>query len=165
MLGSTPADERPSWPVTEHLLSVVVSTRFGLYVAPFADLAYPHALVELGQSAERSGFEGIFLWDHVLRPQPALAIADPWVALAALACATSSVKLGALVTPLTRRRPQKLAREVVTLDHLSGGRVVVGAGLGVDTGGELSRFGEEVEPRVRADRPRVPEPPRPSSAR
>ncbi|HET9061185.1 MAG TPA: LLM class flavin-dependent oxidoreductase [Acidimicrobiales bacterium] len=129
-----------------------MGVRYGLYVAPFSELASPHELCGLAVTAEAAGFDGFFVWDHVLRPQLGLAVADPWVALAAVACATSSVRLGALVTPLTRRRPHKVAREVVTLDHLSRGRVIVGVGLGVDTGGELSRFGEALEPSVRADR-------------
>jgi alkanesulfonate monooxygenase SsuD/methylene tetrahydromethanopterin reductase-like flavin-dependent oxidoreductase (luciferase family) len=73
-------------------------------------------------------------------------VADPWIILAAVAASTSRLRLGPLVTPLARRRPQKVARESVTLDHLSGGRLVLGVGLGVDTGGELARFAEVADP-------------------
>jgi alkanesulfonate monooxygenase SsuD/methylene tetrahydromethanopterin reductase-like flavin-dependent oxidoreductase (luciferase family) len=80
------------------------------------------------------------------------ALADPWVTMAAIAAATSRLVLGPLVTPLPRRRPHKLARETVTLDRLSGGRLVLGVGLGPDTTGEFdpARFGEEGDPRARA---------------
>ena len=95
----------------------------------------------------------MFVWDHVLRkvgePQE---IADPWIAMAAMAIATTRVRLGPMVTPITRRRPIKLARETVTLDHLSGGRLTLGLGLGVDTSRELSGFGEVVDPKVRGRR-------------
>jgi alkanesulfonate monooxygenase SsuD/methylene tetrahydromethanopterin reductase-like flavin-dependent oxidoreductase (luciferase family) len=81
---------------------------------------------------------------------PVRAVADPWVALAAVAVATDRIRLGPLVTPIARRRVQKLARETVTLDHLSRGRLVLGVGLGSDRYGELGPFGEVVDPRERA---------------
>jgi alkanesulfonate monooxygenase SsuD/methylene tetrahydromethanopterin reductase-like flavin-dependent oxidoreductase (luciferase family) len=77
-------------------------------------------------------------------------VADPWVALAAVACATSRVRIGALVTPLSRRRVHKVARETVTLDLLSSGRLVFGAGLGSTSNNELEPFGEVTDPRERA---------------
>lgn len=124
-----------------------------LSLPPFGRLADPGALVELAVAAEEAGLDGFFLWDHVHRPSSdPPQILDPWVVMGALALATERVRLGPMVTPLTRRRPIKLAREVITLDRLSGGRVVLGLGLGVDSGGELSRFGEVVDPRERGDR-------------
>jgi alkanesulfonate monooxygenase SsuD/methylene tetrahydromethanopterin reductase-like flavin-dependent oxidoreductase (luciferase family) len=60
------------------------------------------------------------------------------------------VRLGALVTPLARRRPQKLARETASLDLLSNGRLVFGAGLGSRAQAEFAAFGDEPDPRVRA---------------
>ncbi|MGD0386742.1 MAG: LLM class flavin-dependent oxidoreductase, partial [Solirubrobacteraceae bacterium] len=69
---------------------------------------------------------------------------------AAVACATRTVRIGPLVTPLSRRRVQKLARETVTLDHLSGGRLTLGVGLGSVRNGELEPFGEVVDARERA---------------
>lgn len=122
--------------------------RRGIFVAPFGELADPRVLAELAARAEARGWDGLFLWDHMLYDEVE-TIADPWVALAAIAVATRSLRLGPLVTPLPRRRPQKLAREAATLDLLSGGRLVVGLGLGGDRGGELSRFGEELDPRAR----------------
>jgi alkanesulfonate monooxygenase SsuD/methylene tetrahydromethanopterin reductase-like flavin-dependent oxidoreductase (luciferase family) len=127
-----------------------MTPRFGIFLAPFDELADPRRLADVAARAEEHGWDGVFLWDHVAYDAPVRAVADPWVAMSAMACATERVLLGPLVTPLARRRIQKLARETVTLDHLSGGRLVFGAGLGGDRGGELSRFGEEVDPRARA---------------
>jgi alkanesulfonate monooxygenase SsuD/methylene tetrahydromethanopterin reductase-like flavin-dependent oxidoreductase (luciferase family) len=124
--------------------------RHALYVPPFGDLADPRVLVDLAVAAEETGWDGFFLWDHLLRPErEPQELADAWTVLAAVAASTSRIRIGPMVTPLTRRRPQKLAREVVTLDHLSGGRLTVGLGLGVDDAGELSRFGEESQPSRR----------------
>lgn len=124
-----------------------------LTIPPYGELADPTALVEVAVAAERAGWDAVFLWDHVLRregdPQEA---ADPWVAMAAIAIATERIRIGPMVTPITRRRPIKLARETITLDHLSGGRLTLGLGLGVDTTRELSAFGEIVDPRIRGER-------------
>jgi alkanesulfonate monooxygenase SsuD/methylene tetrahydromethanopterin reductase-like flavin-dependent oxidoreductase (luciferase family) len=91
------------------------------------------------------------VWDHVVYRPPVVAATDPWIALAAMAAATTRVQLGPMVTPLARRRPWIVARQAVALDHLSGGRFVLGLGLGLDaSGGELSRFGEELDDRRRA---------------
>jgi alkanesulfonate monooxygenase SsuD/methylene tetrahydromethanopterin reductase-like flavin-dependent oxidoreductase (luciferase family) len=124
-----------------------------LYLPPFGELSDPRLIADLAAEAEAAGWDGVFLWDHVLRKREQVVdIADPWICLAAIAMATSTVRLGPLVTPPTRRRPIKLAREICTLDHLSRGRLTMGFGLGVDSGGELSKFGEETDPRIRADR-------------
>jgi len=118
-------------------------------VGPFSD---PRGLVKVAVAAEAAGWDGVFIWDHVLRAEPPLEIADPWIALAAIAMATHRVRIGPAVTPLTRRRPIKLARETVSLDHLSDGRLTLGLGLGVDSSRELSGFGEIVDPRSRGER-------------
>lgn len=113
-----------------------------LFLPPFDECAEPAALIEIAQAAEAAGWDGLFLWDHVMRPDPPRPVADPWIALAGIAASTTRIRLGPMVTPLVRRRPQKLAREIATLDRLSNGRLIVGFGLGVDTGRELSAFGE-----------------------
>lgn len=126
--------------------------RHGLFVPPFGELAEPAAVVELAVAAESLGWDGVFLWDHIWRGEDeATDVADPWITLAAVAAVTGRIRLGPLVTPLARRRPQKVARESVTLDRLSGGRLVLGVGLGVDTYGELARFDEAVDPVERGD--------------
>jgi alkanesulfonate monooxygenase SsuD/methylene tetrahydromethanopterin reductase-like flavin-dependent oxidoreductase (luciferase family) len=124
-----------------------------IYLPPFGPLADPRLLADLAAEAEAAGIDGVFLWDHVLRRREEVVdVCDPWVCLAAMAMTTSHIRIGPLVTPITRRRPIKLAREIVTLDLLSAGRLTMGFGLGVDTGGELSRFNEIVDPKQRGDR-------------
>ena len=119
-------------------------------VAPFGELADPRVLAELAIAAEEHGWDGFFVWDHIVHRSPARAVADPWVALAAVACATSRLRLGPMVTPLSRRRVQKVARETVTLDLLSSGRLTVGVGIGSARNGEFEPFGEVTDPRERA---------------
>jgi alkanesulfonate monooxygenase SsuD/methylene tetrahydromethanopterin reductase-like flavin-dependent oxidoreductase (luciferase family) len=127
--------------------------RHALYFPPFGELARPQDVIELAVAAEARGWDGMFLWDHVIRPpETPQTISDPWILLAAIAASTTRLRLGTMITPLARRRPQIVARETVTLDHLSGGRLVLGIGLGVNTGGELERFGEETDERIRAAR-------------
>ena len=108
----------------------------------------PTKLVELGQRAERAGWDGVFLWDHAHgAPDMAAPMADPWVVLGALATSTERVVLGTAITAAARRRPHKLAREVVTVDHLSGGRMVLGVGLG-EPPEEYTAYGEDGDRRV-----------------
>jgi len=119
-------------------------------VAPFGELADPRVVARLAGRAEERGWDGFFVWDHIAYRAPVRAVADPWVTLAAVACATSRVRIGPLVTPLSRRRVHKLARETATLDVLSGGRLIFGAGLGSTRNNELEPFGEVTDPRERA---------------
>ena len=114
--------------------------RFGVYLPPMGPLGDPEVLVELGVRAEAGGWDGVFLWDHVLTDHP--PIADTWTTLAAIAQATSTIRMGPMVTPLPRRRPWVVARQAATVAQLSRGRLVLGVGLGVDETGDLSSFGE-----------------------
>jgi alkanesulfonate monooxygenase SsuD/methylene tetrahydromethanopterin reductase-like flavin-dependent oxidoreductase (luciferase family) len=123
-----------------------MAARRGIYLAPFGELADPRRVAALAARAEERGWDGFFLWDHIRYSAPVREVADPWVALSAVACATERVRLGPLVTPPARRRVQKLTREAVTLDHLSGGRLVLGLGLGSDRHGELGPYGEVSDP-------------------
>jgi alkanesulfonate monooxygenase SsuD/methylene tetrahydromethanopterin reductase-like flavin-dependent oxidoreductase (luciferase family) len=126
--------------------------RQGLFLPPFDALADPLLLSEIGAEAERAGWDGIFLWDHLLYSEPVRDILDPWICLAAIAMATERILLGPMVTPLARRRPAVVARQAVTLDRLSRGRLILGFGLGDDgTTGELSRFGELADPVARGE--------------
>jgi alkanesulfonate monooxygenase SsuD/methylene tetrahydromethanopterin reductase-like flavin-dependent oxidoreductase (luciferase family) len=124
--------------------------RRGLFLAPFDGLANPRVLVELAVAAESRGWDGVFLWDHVVYRPPVSAVLDAWVALGAIAAHTERLRLGPMVTPLSRRRVQKVARETVTLDLLSRGRFTLGVGLGSSNTGELEPYGEVVDPRERA---------------
>jgi alkanesulfonate monooxygenase SsuD/methylene tetrahydromethanopterin reductase-like flavin-dependent oxidoreductase (luciferase family) len=124
--------------------------RRAIFVAPFDELADPRLLAGLAADAEAAGWDGFFLWDHIVYSAPTSAVLDPWIVMAAIAMATERLITGPLVTPLSRRRPHKLARETVTLDLLSAGRLVLGVGLGSDRHGELSPFGEVAVPREQA---------------
>jgi alkanesulfonate monooxygenase SsuD/methylene tetrahydromethanopterin reductase-like flavin-dependent oxidoreductase (luciferase family) len=129
-----------------------VGARRAIFVAPFEELSEPALVAELAAKAERKGWDGFFVWDHVAYKEPVRALADPWVTLAAVAMRTERVKIGPLVTPLPRRRPHQLARETVTLDRLSSGRLILGVGLGSEVTGEFdpARFGEEGDQKARA---------------
>jgi alkanesulfonate monooxygenase SsuD/methylene tetrahydromethanopterin reductase-like flavin-dependent oxidoreductase (luciferase family) len=117
----------------------------------FDELADPRRVGDLAAEAEAAGWDGVFVWDHVYYRSPVRAVTDPWTALACIAMRTTRVLLGPMVTPVPRRRPQVLARQIAALDQLSDGRCVFGAGLGLDgSGRELSRFGEELDDRTRA---------------
>ena len=124
--------------------------KFAVNVQNFAPFADPRRLAELAKEAEDSGWDGFFLWDHIHWDGPPMV--DPWVALAAIACATERIKIGTIVTPLPRRRPWKVARETVTLDHLSGGRFILGVGLGYPANVEYEPFGEDPGDRTRAEK-------------
>ena len=118
--------------------------RFGLHVPNFAD---PEELVELAVAAEEAGWDGYFLWDHVFAgPAFPVPMVDPWALLGAVSVRTEKIKVGTAITPLARRRPQKVARETVTVDHLSGGRMVLGVGLGNPPADEYGAFGELADP-------------------
>jgi len=123
--------------------------QFGLIVQMTGILGYAQPLVRLARDAEAAGWDGFFIWDvfggDAQVPTPVI---NPWIALAAIATATERIRIGPMVTPLPRRRPWKLAREAASLDHLSGGRLILGVGIG-DSPSEFSRFGEEADARVR----------------
>ncbi len=122
--------------------------RCGLYLPPFGPFGDPRTVVELAVRAEAAGWDGVFLWDHVV--SDASPIADSWTTLGAMAAATDRVLLGPTVTPLPRRRPWIVARQASTVSRLSGGRLVLGAGLGSDESGDFSRFGEQTDVPLRA---------------
>jgi hypothetical protein len=93
--------------------------------------------------AELAGWDGFFIWE------PVWGI-DAWIALTAAAMRTTKIRLGTLLTPLSRMRPWKLASETATLDNLSGGRVILSVGLGaIETGFEA--FGEVIDRKTRAE--------------
>src|SRR6266536_5236902 len=115
--------------------------RYGLVVSNIGTHSDVRAVVELAKAAEEAGWEGLFAWDH-LGFVWGVPSADPWVLLTACAMETSRILLGTAVTPVPRRRVQNLAHTVATLDRLSGGRVVFGAGLGGNRS-EFERFGED----------------------
>ncbi|MGW7072064.1 LLM class flavin-dependent oxidoreductase [Streptomyces sp. NPDC054855] len=127
--------------------------RFSVNIPNFGDFADPRTVAKLAVAAEQAGWDGLFVWDHVLhRKHAGRPFGDPWMLLTAAALATSRIRLGTLVTPVARRRPQQLARQVATLDVLSGGRVTFGAGLGGPIEDEYASFGDTTDPKVLAER-------------
>jgi alkanesulfonate monooxygenase SsuD/methylene tetrahydromethanopterin reductase-like flavin-dependent oxidoreductase (luciferase family) len=128
--------------------ATIGDVKSGIFLPPFGELASPRRVADLAAAAEEAGWDGWFIWDHMLA-MPGLPVGEAWTTLAAVATATSAIRLGALVTPLARRRPWTLARQIATLDGLSGGRLVVGIGLGDDGWREFSSFGEQTDPRLR----------------
>ncbi|HEY2664974.1 MAG TPA: LLM class flavin-dependent oxidoreductase [Candidatus Binataceae bacterium] len=123
--------------------------KFGIDTPHFGSFGDASLLADLAYETEQAGWDGFFIWDHVLMWEAARVV-DPWIALALVAARTSRIRFGAMVTPVARRHPWKLARETVTLDHISGGRLIFGAGLGTDMWGEMSAFGTPSDDRLRA---------------
>jgi alkanesulfonate monooxygenase SsuD/methylene tetrahydromethanopterin reductase-like flavin-dependent oxidoreductase (luciferase family) len=122
--------------------------RFAVNSPPHAE---PDAIVDLAVTAERAGWDAFFLWDHMVVDRAGIDLVDPWVTLGAIAARTERIRLGTCVTPLARRRPQKVARETATLDRLSRGRLVLGVGLGTPDE-DLTTFGEPADPPGVGDR-------------
>jgi alkanesulfonate monooxygenase SsuD/methylene tetrahydromethanopterin reductase-like flavin-dependent oxidoreductase (luciferase family) len=108
-------------------------------------------LVELARETDAAGWDGLFIWDHLhLDRQRLLDVHDPWVLLGAMAPYAQRLRLGTLVTPLARRRPWVVAKQVVTLDHLTDGHAVLGVGLGYPSHEEFGAFGDPTDDRERA---------------
>ncbi len=124
--------------------------KFAVHIPPFGDFAEPHLLARMAREAEDAGWDGFFLWDHMVFDPTFHPIVDTWIGLAAIALSTSKMTLGPLVTPPARRRPWKLAREAASVDLLSGGRLVLGVGLGDPVQWDFGFFGETEEARQRA---------------
>ncbi len=121
--------------------------RFGIEIVPFGDFADPTQVVKLAQAAEAAGWEALWVWDHLLFPY---GVGDPWVMLAAAAAVTRKIKLVTGVAALPRYHPHLLARLLVSLDRLSQGRVVLGAGAGA-LDDEFSRFAHPDDPHPPSD--------------
>jgi alkanesulfonate monooxygenase SsuD/methylene tetrahydromethanopterin reductase-like flavin-dependent oxidoreductase (luciferase family) len=121
----------------------------GFYIPNFGCCGDAQVLAGLAREAEDSGWDGIFLWDHLQVVEPAV---DPWIALTAMALCTRHIQLGTLVTPVPRRHIAKLAREVSTLDQLSQGRLIFGAGAGYSALPDFSAFGDSADPVERSER-------------
>ena len=120
--------------------------RYG-FILPGGDV---QSLVALAAEAEAAGWDGVFYWDGICIEGAGL-IYDPWVVLGAMALRTQRVRLGAVLTPVSRRRPWKLARETVTVDHLSGGRLILPVGLGALDDGGFGKVGEPTDRKTRAE--------------
>lgn len=138
-----------AWVRVEGVVMSAVSR--GLAVPCFRE--DPAELIGLGAEAERAGFDGFFLWDHLVWADSGEGppIVDPWQVLAAVAVNTTRIRIGTLITPVPRRRPWQLAKETTTLDRISGGRLILGVGIGSPSRGDFGIFGEPADERVRAE--------------
>lgn len=123
-------------------------TRYAIEIVPFGEFGDPRVVMDLAAAAETAGWDGLFVWDH-LSYVWGMPGGDPWVILSAAATVTERLCLGTDVTPLPRRRPQTLALTLATLDILSRGRVILGAGLG-GLAQEFGAFGEPEDAKIRA---------------
>lgn len=124
--------------------------RFGLNFPNFGLYAEPGLLVDLAIAAEEAGWDGFFVWDHIV-VDDGMPVADPWVLLGAIGQATSRVHIGPMVAALPRHRPWEVARRAVTLDLLTGGRMILGVGIGYWPEVEFGTFDDPTDARERAD--------------
>ncbi|MFW9768301.1 MAG: LLM class flavin-dependent oxidoreductase [Candidatus Thorarchaeota archaeon] len=128
--------------------------KYGINLPNFGWFGDINTLVEIAIETEDAGWDGFFLWDHMMvfkHEDMVLPFVDPWIALAAIACNTEKLKLGPLITPIPRRRPWKVAREAVSIDHLSNGRLILGLGIGAPPEVEFDYFGEVSDAKTRAE--------------
>jgi alkanesulfonate monooxygenase SsuD/methylene tetrahydromethanopterin reductase-like flavin-dependent oxidoreductase (luciferase family) len=124
--------------------------KYGFITTNFDYCGEARLLAELAREAEGAGWDGFFVWDHIQwGGEPTV---DPWVALAAMAMTTERIRLGPMITPLPRRHIAKLARETVSLDRLSKGRLILGVGAGAKEHPEYTAFGDFGDPKTRASR-------------
>jgi len=127
--------------------------KYGLYVPNFGESSYARTLAKLAADAENAGWDGFFLFDTIMYKRTLRApMVDAFIALAAIAMNTKRIRIGTTVTPLARRRPWKVARETVSIDHLSNGRLILGVGLGDPPDVEFEAFGEDGNDKVRAEK-------------
>jgi alkanesulfonate monooxygenase SsuD/methylene tetrahydromethanopterin reductase-like flavin-dependent oxidoreductase (luciferase family) len=124
--------------------------QYGLVFPNSGSYSDARLLADLARQAEEAGWGSVFLWDTMHYGNEPGLVNDPWIALAAVAMQTERVKLGPLVTAPPRRRPWKMAREAVTLDHLSNGRLILGVGAGDENDRGFAAFGEELDMKKRA---------------
>jgi alkanesulfonate monooxygenase SsuD/methylene tetrahydromethanopterin reductase-like flavin-dependent oxidoreductase (luciferase family) len=127
--------------------------RYSVNVPNFGEFAVPEVFADVARRAEEAGWDALLVWDHVVEEKDLRRqVADPWILLTAAALATRRIRLGTAIRPVARRRPSKLAREVATLDRLTDGRMILGAGLGAPVADEYASFGDTTDIKVLAER-------------
>ncbi len=127
--------------------------QYGIVLPTMGPGGDARTIADLAHDAEDAGWDGVFIWDcmYIKRDKPEdNATYDPWIAMAAIAMRTERIRFGTMITPLARRRPWKVARETVTLDHLSNGRLILPVGLGTLDDGGFSKVGEVADRKQRA---------------
>jgi len=126
--------------------------RYGLYVPNFGRSSEPAVLTEMALEAEKSGWDGFFLWDHIVEWDRRVPICDSFTVLAAIATKTKRIRIGTTVTPLPRLKPWIVARQTASLDRLSDGRLILGVGLGGEESTDYARFGEVADNKILAEK-------------
>ena len=119
--------------------------KHGLYLQNgpgyLGELATPDNLIEYAVAAEEAGWDGVFLADGLT---PVFKTVDPWITIAAISTQTSEIRMGTWVSPMPRRPPWQVAQDLAAIDHLSDGRVILGAGLGNEE--NYTTYGRAWEP-------------------
>ena len=126
---------------------------YGLYVMNFGEGSDARFLCELAAEAEDTGWDGFFVTDTVMYHRDGKEpVADCLTALAAIAVNTRHIRIGTAIATLPRRPPWLVAREAVTIDRLSDGRLTLGVGLGDPPDSEFQAFGQDSDPRIRGEK-------------
>ena len=126
--------------------------QFGLYVPNFGKSANPLTLCEMASAAEKSGWDGFFLWDHLVEWDKRLPLSDSLTTIAAIAMKTNRIRIGTTLSPVPRYKPWDFARRTATLDHISNGRLILSVGLGAPESCDYQRFGEDPNYHVLAEK-------------
>ena len=121
---------------------------YGLYVPNFGSAAHPINLAKAAVAAEKSGWDGFFLWDHLVEWNKPVPVYETFTSLAAIATNTNKIRIGTSISPLPKYKPWIIARGTVALDHLSNGRLILGVGIGAAESTDYGRFGEIPDNRV-----------------
>ena len=118
----------------------------------FGKASHPETLAKLAQEAEKFEWDGFFLWNHIVEWDKRVPIYDSFTSRAAIALKTNRIRLGTTVTALPRLKPWEVARQTVSLDHLSHGRLILGVGLGAKESCDYERFGESEDNKILAEK-------------
>jgi alkanesulfonate monooxygenase SsuD/methylene tetrahydromethanopterin reductase-like flavin-dependent oxidoreductase (luciferase family) len=107
--------------------------------------------LDYASMAEKAGWDGVFIEDYVYFAPSKDPVFDPWITMAGVAARTEKIRMGITVTPLARRRPWMVAKQAATLDHLSGGRLILGIGVGASEDRSFGAFGDPTDINLRAE--------------
>ena len=141
-----------SVPTFHQLINMSSEIKHGIGLIQFNKLADPDIVIEFAVKAEKAGWDGVFLCDHLLfSREPINSISETWVLLSAIAAKTQKIKIGTYVSPLPRYHPWQFAKITATLDVLSKGRLILGLGIG-GPDVEYEAFGGEYNVKTLAEK-------------